>query len=82
MRGGSIPSGRLRFLFNGNRAADLFPDTIELTRGDTVVVMELPNPVATQSFGQGTGIDYVAQSGDITQAIVDGQTTTVRLFKD
>ena len=78
--GVSIPSGRIRFLFNGNRAANLFPDRIIARNGANQVELTPPNPRATQSFGQGTGMDYTISSGDASLVFVNGATVTAEVY--
>ena len=80
MRGGSIPDGRVRFLFNGNRAADLFPDRIVATNGANSVTLVPPDPRTTASFGQGTGIDYIGTQADIAAVLVNGETVSADLY--
>ena len=82
MRGGSIPTGRVRFLFNGNRAADLFPDRIVATNGSNEVTLVPPDPRTTGSYGQGTGIDYIGTQADIAAVFVNGATVTADIFYD
>ena len=80
LSGGSVPANRVRFLFNGNRAADLFPARIVATRGTNIIELDAPDPRATQSFGQGTAMDYILSSGTITDVFVNGETVSVDLY--
>ena len=70
----------VRFLIQGNRNADQFPAEIRATLGSNTIVLRPPDPRTTSRFGQGTGMDYVLQSGTLTDVFVNGMDVTCLLY--
>lgn len=65
-----------------NQPASYFPDRIVVTDGTDTVVFVQPDPFASNNFGQGTGVDYVLESGTIADVFVNNAALTIDLFYD
>ena len=72
-----------RWLIRGSsRPASNYPDRIIATSGANTVTFEQPDPPTRTNYGQGTGMDYVVQSGTATDVFVNGATINIGLHYD
>ena len=74
----------LRFLLSAGgltvNSADQFPIRIVATRGANSVTFVRSDPLQINTFGQGTGIDYVVSEGTIAGVFGHNVNITVQLY--
>ena len=64
----------------GNRPQSNFPTRIVATNGANSVTVVPPDPFLTTQYGQGTGVDYVVESGSLSAVFVNDATIAVDLY--
>lgn len=81
MVGGSITSGKVRYLFGQTRyQADQFPTRIVAVNGSNTLVLTKPDPATIISAGQGNGLDFDVESGSIASTFNNGETINVEIY--